>query len=99
MDLDLPPEQEAEAERIYAILQESAAADLKGLARMLAGKADGDLLGATEFAARDRVHRIAAQALQAALEGRKKGGTTGRRAPARAAGRPRNSSAGRPSGS
>ena len=99
MDPDLTPEQEAEAERIYAILQESAAADLKGLARLLAGKADGDLLGATEFAARDRVHRIAAQALQTALEGRKKGGTTVPPVPARGAGRRRNSSAGKRSGS
>lgn len=99
MDTELTPEQEAEAERIYEVLKQSADADLKALARLLAGKSDGDLLGATEFAARDRAHRIAARAVEAALGGRKKGGTTGRPAPARAAASRRSSSAGKSSGS
>ena len=98
MDTDLTPEQQAEAERIYQILRQSADADLMAMARLLAGKADGDLLGATEFAVRDRAHRIAAAALEAALDGRKKGGTTGRRGPARTAGGRPSSSAGKPSG-
>lgn len=99
MDTDLTPEQHAEAERIFAILKQSAEADLMALARLLASKADTDLLGATEFTVRDRVHRIAATALETALAGRKKGATTGRAGPAPAAARRPSSSAGKPSGS
>ena len=99
MDSDLTPTQEAEAQRLFALLQQAAAADLLGLARLLASKADHDLLGATEFEVRDRVLRIGAQALETALAERKKGGTTGRAAPARTAARRPSSSAGSPSGS
>ena len=96
MDTDLTPEQEADARRIYDVLRQSAEADLLALARLLASKAPGELFGATEFEVRDRVHRIGAMALQAALQGRKKGGTTAPAAPARAARKRPSSSAGRP---
>jgi len=99
MDTDLTPAQEAEAERIFTLLQQSSAADLKALARLLASKADGDLLGATEFAVRDRVLRIGAQAIETALGERKKGATTAPAEPARTAGKRPSSSAGSPSGS
>jgi hypothetical protein len=99
MDTDLTPTQEAEAERIFTTLKASAEADLKALARLLAAKADRDLLGATEFQVRDRVLRIGARALEAALGERKKGGTTGPAGLARTAGRRPSSSGGSPSGS
>lgn len=99
MDTDLTPAQEAEAERLFTILKETTEADLKALARLLASKADRDLLGATEFQVRDRVLRIGAQALATALSERKKGATTGPAGPARTAGRRPNSNAGSPSGS
>jgi hypothetical protein len=99
MDTDLSADQEAEADRIYQALKQAADADLRGLARLLAAQPDRDLLGATEFQVRDRVLRIGAKALEAALAGRKKGGTTGPAAPARTAGRRPSSSGGRPSGS
>jgi hypothetical protein len=92
----LAPDQPAEADRIYQALTAAAAADLRALAELLAAKADGDLLGPTEFQVRDLVHKIGAKALQAALAERKKGGTTGPRAPARPAGSPPSSSAGGP---
>jgi hypothetical protein len=41
----------------------------------LVGKADHELLGATEFEVRDRVHRLGAFALETALNERKKGAT------------------------
>jgi hypothetical protein len=85
MDLDLTPEQEAEARRIFEALKQTAAAELMALARLLAAKPDGELLGATEFQVRDRVLRLGAQALEAALGGRKKGGTRAPAAPARTA--------------
>jgi hypothetical protein len=99
MGTDLSPLQEAEAQRIYQVLKQTTDADLLALARLLAAKADGELLGATEFQVRDRTLPIAAKALQTALAERKKGGTTGPAAPAPAAARPPSSNAGRRGGS
>lgn len=82
MDTDLTAQQEAEARRIFDALKHSADAELMALARLLASKADGDIFGATEFQVRDVVHQIGAQAIQIALQGRKKGGTTAPAAPA-----------------
>jgi hypothetical protein len=92
----LTPDQQAEADRLHAALTAATATDLRGLAELLAGKADGDLLGPTEFQVRDLVHRIGAKALEAALAERKKRGTTAPAAPARAAAPPPSSSAGGP---
>lgn len=97
--MDLTPEQQAEAVRLYEILRQTCDADLKGLAELLAAQADRELLGANELEVRDRVHRIGAKALAAALGGRKKGATTGRAGAAPAAGGRPSSSAGSPSGS
>src|SRR4051812_20613359 len=80
--VELTPDQQAEADRIRAALMAAVATDLDDLARLLASKADHDLLGPTEFQVRDVVHAIGAKAIETALAGRKKGGTTGRRAPA-----------------
>jgi hypothetical protein len=96
---DLTPEQQADADRLYHAFQQAAAADLRELAELLATKDDRTMFGATEFAVRDIVLRVGAKALEAALEGRKKGATTAPAAPARTAGRRPSSSAGRPSGS
>ena len=95
MDTDLTPDQEAEARRIYDTLKHSADAELLALARLLASKADGEIIGATEFQVRDAVHRLGAKALETALGGRKKGGTTAPAGPAPAATGPPSSSAGR----
>jgi hypothetical protein len=74
----LTPEQRAEADRIEQRLLELARGDLRELAELLASKPDGQLLGATEFEVRDRVHGIGARAIEAALAGREKGATAGR---------------------
>jgi len=42
---------------------------------LLAAKPTTQLLGATEFEVREAVHRLGARTLEAALDGRKKGGT------------------------
>lgn len=76
MDNDLTPDQQTEAQRIYHALKQAADADLMALARLLASKPDHQLLGATEFRVRDAVHKIGGQALEIALQGRKKGVTT-----------------------
>jgi hypothetical protein len=93
----LPPAQQPEARRLLAALRQAAAGDLEELACLLAGKADADLLGATEFEVRDRLLPLGAKALEVALAGRKKGGTTAPAGPARTAASRPSSSAGRPS--
>ena len=93
---DLTPDQQAESDHIFAALQQACQADLRALADLLASKADPDLFGKTEFQARDQVLPIAAKALEAALQGRKKGGTTAPAAAAPTAARRPSSSAGRP---
>lgn len=48
------------------------------VAQLLAGKADGELFGATEYELRDRVHELGARALEEAADERvKKGGLRG----------------------
>jgi hypothetical protein len=81
-DHQLTPEQEAEAQRIAAIVGQKVQEETLRIARLLASKSDADLLGKTEFEVRDRVHAIGAYALETALRERKKGGTRG---PAKAA--------------
>jgi hypothetical protein len=71
----LPPERNQEAERIYQILKARIDTDLRQLAELLASKEDHQIFGTTEFEVRDRVHRIGAEAIQTALEERKKRGT------------------------
>ncbi len=92
----LTPQQQAEAQRIYQVLRNAADNDLRDLAELLASKADSELPGATEFQVRDAVHHIGAKALETALQGRKKGGTTAPVAPAPTAARRHASSGDRP---
>lgn len=82
--IPLTPAQEAEAQRLYQQLREACDRAALQLARLLASKADAQLLGATEFAIRDRILRLGAEVLQAALDERKKGGTARPAPPARA---------------
>jgi hypothetical protein len=79
MEPDLTPQQEAEAQRLFEALQQPFLDEAHRLARLLAAKDDSQLLGPTEFQVREAVHRLGAQALQTALDERKKGGI---RAPA-----------------
>jgi len=73
--LSLTPEQEAQAQQLFARLQQATLDDLLQMCRLLASKPDAQLLGRTEFQLRDLAHSLAAKTLQAALDGRKKGGT------------------------
>jgi len=74
-EIPLTPEQEAVAQHLYAQLKESFDREARQLARLMASKPDAQLLGATEFAVRERVLRLGADVLQTALQERKKGGT------------------------
>jgi len=73
--MELTPDQEAEAQRLFEILQQPFLDEARRLARLLAAKPDHKLLGQTEYEVRDAVHRLGASALQAALDERKKGAT------------------------
>ncbi len=74
----LTAEQEAEAQRLAQILMEKTTQEVLNITRLLVSKDDRDLLGETEFQVRDLVHRIGAQAIQTAVNERKKGATKGR---------------------
>jgi len=76
--LDLTSEQVADAERIYRALRQASEDEHWRIAQLLASKPYGEIFGATEFEVRDLVHRTGAEAIQAALDGRKGGGTEGR---------------------
>jgi hypothetical protein len=77
----LSAEQEAEAHALFARLKSAFEREAWQLARMMASKEDGQVLGRTEFAVRDHVHRLGAQVLEAVLQERKKKATRGRRPP------------------
>ena len=89
---ELSAAQQAEAERLLAVLRQAAEADLRALAEQLATTTDETIFGANEFAVRDIVLGLGATALQTALAERKKGGTPDPVSAARpAAGRPSSS--------
>ena len=91
-EVDLTPEQAEEAERIADIMMAAARVEIQQVARLLAGKSNRELLGATEFQIREAVHRVGARGVDAALSERKKGGTEERASSARRAARTRSSS-------
>ena len=74
----LPAEQAQRAEQIYQALRQQGDVQLRELATRLAAKPDNQLLGETEFEVRDLVNRLGADALQTAVNQRKKGDTTDR---------------------
>jgi hypothetical protein len=74
----LTPDQEAEAQRLAAIIGRRAQDEALQMARLLVSKSDAEIFGQTEFELRDRAHDLAAHALETALTERKKGGTKGR---------------------
>jgi len=78
LKIELTPEQEAEAERLAALVGQKVQEEVLQMYRLLVSKPDAELLGQTEFDIRSRVHKIGAQVIETALKERKKGGTRGR---------------------
>ena len=72
----LTQEQEAEAERIVDVVAGAARAEVCQMARLLVSKSNQELFGETEFRVRGIVHAIGVRSLEAALEERKKRGTS-----------------------
>lgn len=77
-ELPLTAEQEAEAEALFARFKSVFEQEAWQMARWLARKEDRQLLGGTEFAVRERVHRLGAQVVESVLQERKKKATGGR---------------------
>ena len=77
-ELPLTPEQEAEAQALFARLKSVFEQEALQMARVLAGKEDRQLLGGTEFELRERVQRLGAQVVEKVLRERKKKDTVGR---------------------
>ena len=77
-DLNLTAEQEAEAQRLADIIAQKTKEEALQMARLMVSKKDHELLGATEFEIRERVHKLGAFAIETAVNQRKKGGTRGR---------------------
>ena len=75
IDLTLTPAQEAQAQRLATLVGKKVEEEVLNMARIMASKPDAELLGPTEFRIRDRAHKLAAHALETALNERKKGGT------------------------
>jgi hypothetical protein len=73
--IELTPEQEQEAKRIADILMAKMRVEAQDIARLLVSKDNPELFGQTEFQLRDRLLRLGAHGIDAALEERKKRGT------------------------
>jgi hypothetical protein len=78
MSTALPPEQQAHAHELAAAPRAAIADEIDQIARTLAATSDATVFGATEFALRELVHRVAAKALTLHLARKK----TATRAPA-----------------
>lgn len=76
--LNLSAEQEARAQRLTEQIMARTREEVLQMNRLLVSKEDRELLGATEFEIRDRVHKLGAQVLEAALNERKKRGANTR---------------------
>ena len=77
-DIVLTTAQEAEAQRLAALILQKAQEEVLQMARLLVSKPDAQLLGVAEFQIRERAHQLAAHTIETALNERKKGGTTAR---------------------
>jgi hypothetical protein len=67
---DPTPEQGAHAQGLAQTLLKAVEADLLTMTRLLASKPDPQVLGQTESQARDLVHQVGAQTIEAALDAR-----------------------------
>ena len=74
LELNLTAEEEAAAERIYESLKDRTDLQLRNMARVIAGKEAGELLGRGEFELRDMLFDLGANVLETGInESVKKG--------------------------
>ena len=69
----MTPEEFAEVQRVHQVMLKAMDKELWQLAQFMVTRRDDQLLGETEFAVRDKVLRMGAQALGATIDDRKKG--------------------------
>jgi hypothetical protein len=92
--MDRTPEELTEVQRVHDVLSKAMDREIWQIAELMVGKRDDQLFGETEFALRDKVLRMGAQALEATVDDRKKRGTKAAALSVRTAARTRVSSAG-----
>ena len=92
--MDRTPEELAEVQRVHDVLSKAMDREIWQIAELMVGKRDDQLFGETEFVLRDKVLRMGAQALEATVNDRKKGGTKAAALSAQIAARTRVLSAG-----
>ena len=73
-EIELTPDQEAEAARLEQAFLSAAKDDIRQLSRLIASKEDHQLFGQTEYEVRDLVHGIGAKALEISANERSKKG-------------------------
>ena len=73
--MDRTPEELTEVQRVHDVVLKAMDKEIWQIAELMVGKRDDQLFGETEFALRDKVLRMGAQALEATVNDRKKGGT------------------------
>jgi hypothetical protein len=72
--MERTPEELAEVQRVHDLLLKALEQDVWKMAELMVSKRDDQLLGATEFALRDKVLQMGAKALEATIDDRKKRG-------------------------
>lgn len=71
----MTPEELAEVQRVHDVMLKAMDREIWQAAQLIVTRRDDQLFGKTEFTLREKVLRMGAQALEATVNDRKKGGT------------------------
>ena len=71
----MTPERSEEVQRVHDVMLKAMEQEIWRMAEFMVTRRDDQLFGATEFALREKVLRMGAQALEATVDDRKKRGT------------------------
>jgi hypothetical protein len=71
----MTPEKSEEVQRVHDVMLKAMEQEIWRMAEFMVTRRDDQLFGATEFALREKVLRMGAQALEATVDDRKKRGT------------------------
>jgi hypothetical protein len=69
------PEKSEEVQRVHDVMLKAMDQEIWRMAELMVTRRDDQLFGETEFALREKALRMGAQALEATVDDRKKGGT------------------------
>jgi len=83
------PERSEEVQRVHDVMVKAMDQEVWRMAEFMVSRRDDQLLGEAEFTLREKVLRMGAQALEATVNDRKKGGTRGVASPVPIAGKTR----------